>query len=153
MSDMDRVVAPQGDERRIARRELIRRSVAAGSLVWAAPAITGLSRAAAQQSPAPGGGGGPGDIGAGTGTACAGSSLTTSPGTVQTALESGGRFLLTQRAEAECFRFCEGRVCASGFRCRGRITGGVSCTLHAPSAQPYICTTPGMQCECICFPV
>ncbi len=153
-------VRSASDDPGIARRELIRRSVAAGSLVWAAPAITGISRAYAQQSPAPGGGGGGGDSGTTPPRACATLSRTTSPDSASAGLESGARFLLTERAQAECTGICSAGACPPGFRCVGRLPVpvgsfiGAQCTLNPPPnlGLVFTCTTPGVACECICLP-
>ena len=146
------------DDREIARRELIRRSVAVGSLVWATPAITGIGRAYAQQSPAPGGGD--------TGTspppaACATLSGRTSPQSAGAGLESGALFQLTERAQSECTRVGSSGACPPGFRCVGRLPVpvgsfiGAQCTFNPPpnAGIVFTCTTPGVSCECVCLPI
>ena len=149
-SDPD--VSGQDSGGSIARRELIRRGIAAGSLVWATPAITGFSRAYAQQSPPPDGGGDPGPLPpAGT---CATITGTSSPDTAfSPSLPSTGQFVLANRAREECATICSAGTCPPGFRCATRLEFVTFIGFCTPEGQGHICTSPGVPCDCQCRPV
>ena len=148
-----------GEGNGIARRELIRRSVAAGSLAWAAPAITGLGRASAQQSPAPGGGDAGGNP---TPTACAAVGGRSSPASALRLADEQRRLLPL----AACPRRMQQHLRS------GRLWPRLTCLsrqalsttqfirtcrfIEPPQPGPVLfeCTTgpQGVPCDCICIP-